>query len=382
MSCLPAIVKIPAEFVFPEYHGGSYTPVDIEIAGCGLQNLPPGPAHVSIPIRIWGIPDSDFVWHYNGWWIARDYSVRYDHRDDTHLYGVTKYPNKGKIEAHTNCDTGYYNPNAYWTPPADDPTEPPPPGADPDATVGQDPTTVDPVVHNVYVNRPFHYADLKVYDQLGVNRTGIDLAEDPDHPGTFLDPYDSANHPVTFLYDEQDPDGSNLANMDWEPDGENVRNQQVSLVSANTEGKRGIRAIARSLNSWKEIGVFSGWDSFGGSNVEDASKENIGGHAMADVERYGRPPNFFKLYLHLEPSDGYPEFGEIGWKPMPFRDFNQGDRIQARMRKGFLDSGLLVGRIMSMKLSQADAENNVTVELECVPHMTDLSEITVDYWPS
>jgi hypothetical protein len=32
---------------------------------------------------------------------------------------------------------------------------------------------------------------------------------------------------------------------------------------------------------------------------------------------------------------------------------------------------------MSFKVGQADADNNVTVELDCVPHVSDLSEIGV-----
>lgn len=374
----PAVICVDGVFIFPFHTGrGSYDPVDIPITGLGLQNLPAGPAHVTLAIHTWGYPDSNFNWHYDGWFLRQDFELRYESRDDTHLLGVTKYPTHGKIENLAQAQTGYYNPNAYWTPPAPGPPPPPPPGADPGATYGQDPATLVPPDHTVYVNRPYHYADLKIYDLMGVNRTGDNLAPDPDNVGAFLDPYDIANNPITFLYDDQDADGSNLANMDWEPDGENVRNQQVSLMSANKEGARGIRKIARNIPSWREIGIYSGWDSVGGSNVTDVSEDNVAGHAKNEVERYGRPPNFFKLYLHIEPVEGTPVFGEIGWKPQPFRDFNIGDRIKARCRKGYMDSGLLVGRIMNMKVGQADMSGNVQVELDCVPHTTDVTEIGI-----
>jgi hypothetical protein len=48
-----------------------------------------------------------------------------------------------------------------------------------------------------------------------------------------------------------------------------------------------------------------------------------------------------------------------------------------RARKGYMDSGLLEGRIIGVKLVQADQSNNVAVELDCVPHVSPTSEISV-----
>lgn len=433
MTCAPATLyhDSASDFVFPVYggHGSSYTPVDIPIRGCGLGGglamLPQGPALVTIPIRTFGHPDADLNWVDSGWWLRQDIQVRYASRDENWLYGVTKYPSKGKLDAGQPFNTGYYNPNAYWTPPPDNPGEPPPPGADPTAEVGQDPETVDPPDENHYVNRPYKYATLRVYDFMGVNRTGYDLSEgrlhgsledrpaandgnegwyytatdedktyrstgdewvevtdeDPDH-GVYLDPALEGVFPLTLVYDDQDPDGSNLANGDWEPDGEQVKNQQVALVSSYKEHVRGIRKIARNIQSWREIGVYSSWDGIGGSNAEDASEDNIAGHAMMEVQRYGRVPNFLKLYLPIEAREDTPERGTdeepaFLWKPRPLRDFGLGDRVLARVRKGYMDTGLQVVRIMGMTIRQLDANNNVQWEIECVPHVTELGEISV-----
>jgi hypothetical protein len=302
-----------------------------------------------------------------GWGVL---PVDYADRDDTHIIGITGYIASGKLYDGDAIVTGYYNPNAYWTPTTTGDT--PPPGGDPSATVGQDPTTLVPPAHNPWTNRPYHYADLKVYDQMGKNRTGGDLPDDP---------YDSDDHPVTFLYDDQDPVNSNLSAVEWAPDGDSTRNQQVSLFAANTEKQRGKRAIARNVNSWREIGVYSDWDSVSGQNSQAVSKENLGGHAKNIVERYGRVPNFFTLTLPLEPASAWPEFGAIDHHPQPFRDFGLGDRIKVRMRMGYIDSGLINMRIMKMTIEQADADNNVNVKLECVPHMTETDEISVSYYP-
>jgi hypothetical protein len=206
-----------------------------------------------------------------------------------------------------------------------------------------------------YGRRPYHYADLNTYDSMGTDRTAT----------------------LTFLYDDTDPDASNLRDFDWEPDGENTRNQQVSLMSSSDAEKRGIRKIARNITSWQEIGIYSGWDSISGANVEDVSEDNVAGHAQAEVERYGRPPNYFKAYLRLEPADGTPTAGNPGHQPQFGRDFFLGDRAMFRARKGYMDSGLLEGRIIGVKLVQADQSNNVSVELDCVPHVSPTSEISV-----
>jgi hypothetical protein len=103
---------------------------------------------------------------------------------------------------------------------------------------------------------PYKYAVMKLYDQMGANHTGLDLAEDPEHPGSFLDP--AIGGPVLrFIYDDQDPEHSNLANFDWEPDGEATANQAVRLRTALKAQLRGIRKIARNIHSWHEIGVYS-----------------------------------------------------------------------------------------------------------------------------
>jgi hypothetical protein len=370
------------EFVFPatSHPDGWYSedPVTLDVkeasTGGALANLGPGPGYFNVNVHpLW-------YRHPMTWGVAFDVSkLHYTSRDDSHIYGVTGYPSRGKIHDNAEIYTAYYDPNAYWTPAVLGDT--PPPGADPTATVGQDPTTLDPPFYNPYGNKPYHYATLKIYDQMGVNRTGEDLIPDPDNEDEFLDPYDEANNPISFLYDDQDPINTNLSDFEWSPDGDNTRNQQVSLFAANTENKRGIRAIARNLNSWKEVGVYSDWDSVDGQNVVDASKQNVGGHAQNIVERYGRAPNFFKIYLLLEPAGGWPEYGETVWKPQPYRDFRLGDRVKVRMRQGYLDSGEIVARIMKMSIQQADPDNNVVVQLDCVPHMTDIEEIAVSYWP-
>lgn len=388
MPCTPGVVKVDGDFIFPFHkHGDPYTPVNIPITGCGLACLNPDGGKVQLDIRGWGYPDSDFKWHYDGWWVSQEYTVLYTGRDDTHILGVTRYPSHGKIDNLVEGLTGYYNPNAYWTPPADYPDQPPPPGGDPEATPGQDPETLDPPVTHVYENKPYHYADLKTYDYMGVNRTGLDMDPiyDPDDPETLTgygDPYDSDVPVVKFVYDDQDPEGSTLANVDWEPDGESVSNQAVRLMTAWKEGARGIRKIARNRNARKEIGVYSNWDSVAGANVRDVSEQNVEAHAISQVQAYGRPPNHFTLHLKKEPATGTPERGSgedpaIGWQPQPFRDFGIGDRVLVRYRQGYIDTGEIPVRIMHMKVAQADADNNVQVTLDVVPATGDLAEVEV-----
>lgn len=360
---------------FPPYRWSSQPPVTLQVrtAGWGgaLANLGPGPGAFNVALDpLWGTnPDS---WGLS-WGVDTLY---YTSRDDTHIFGVQGYSASARLRDGREISTGYYNPDAYWTPPTVGAA--PPPGADPSASVGQDPATLAPPTYNPYANKPYHYADLKIYDQMGKNRTGDDLAENPADPGSFDDPYDSGDNPLTFLYDDQDPAHSNLSGFDWEPDGDQVHNQRVTLQSANTEEKRSIRAIARNRTSWGEIGVYSNWDSQGGENVVDVSPDNLKGQAIIDVETYGRPPSFCKLYLQLEPADAYPVFGASGYHPQPWRDFDLGDRVKVRARKGYMDTGLQVMRIMGIKVSQADAAGNVTVEVDCVPHMTDVAEITAE----
>lgn len=383
MTCTPGTLFNVGDFIFPVHnHGDPYTPVDIPIEGCGLGDglamLSPAGGSISVPVRVWGIPDADFNWSYTGWWIAQDYTLHYSGRTDTHIVGVTRYPSKGKIDDHSLISTGYYNPNAYWTPAVSG--DPPPPGGDPAATPTSDPTTLNPPASVLFTNRPYKYAVLKTYDFMGVNRTGIDLYEKPDHAGEYFDPYDSANHVLKLVYDDQGE--STVKDIDFEPDGENVRNQQVSLFSAVKEGARSIRKIGRNRNSRKEIGVFSDWEAIGGGDVTDVSEDNVAGHAAAAVESYGRPPNHFTVYLHLEPAQGTPARGDgeepaAGWLPQYRRDFKQGDRVIARMRKGFIDTGEIPVRIMHIKVAQADANNNVQVTLDVVPATGDLSEVEV-----
>jgi hypothetical protein len=213
---------------------------------------------------------------------------------------------------------------------------------------------LDPI-ETMYGKRPYHYATMEIHDFMGTDRSAS----------------------LTFLYDEQNPGATNLRQFDWEPDGENCRNQVVALMSSSDSAQRGLRKIGRNINSWEEVGIYSGWNSISGANVKDVSEDNLEGHAQNEVERYGRAPNHFKIYLKTESAFGSPTSGSPDHQPQPFRDFFLGDIITARGRKGYMDSGNLLGRIMSIKISQADAANNVNVDLECVPHMTDVSEISV-----
>lgn len=387
MSCDPGVVKVDGPFVFPFHSKGTpYDPVDVPIHACGLQNLDPAGGKIALTIRPWGVPDENFVWHYNDWWVGRTYTVSYTGRDETHILGVTRYPSHGRCEDFAVGETGYYNPNAYWTPPA--PGDPPPVGGDPDAGVGQDPATLDPPTSHLFRNRPYRYATMKTYDLMGVNRTGLDLAPiyDPDDPETLTgygDPYDDAHAVLKFVYDDQDPDGSTVKDIDWEPDGENVRNQSVALFSANQEGARQIRKIGRNVHSRKQIGTYGAWDPIGfGGDVTDVSEQNVAAHAQADVEAYGWPPNHFTIYLLLEPADGTPARGDgpepaAGWLPQYRRDFKHGDRVIARMRKGYIDTGEIPVRIMHVKVAQADASNNVQVTIDVVPVVGDLFEVEV-----
>jgi hypothetical protein len=378
------LVDKPGGFVFPTRKVPNIgTPVTIPIKpnghGGGLANVPPGPGSLSVPTRTpWyagDIFDDPFDSSHkssgkNVWAGHQESYPTFTHRDDTHIYGVQNYVSGGKLDNSDPIYSAYFNPNAYWTPAF--PGDTPPAGADPFAAEGAVVDALVPPYYNPMGNKPYHYATMKIYDMMGKNRTGADLPDDP---------YDEANHPITLLYDDQDRVNTNLANAEWDPDGDSTRNQQVSLFSAQKENQRGIRAIARNFNSWKDIGVYSDWDSVNGQNVQFVSKQNVGGHAQNLVERYGRPPNHFTLTLALEPADQHPAFGEILWKPQPLRDFDLGDRINVRVRMGVIDSGLTVMRIMKMSIKQADSDGNVTVDLEVTPHMSEVDEISVSLYP-
>lgn len=213
----------------------------------------------------------------------------------------------------------------------------------------------DPITTR-YGRRPYHYADFNTYDFMGDDLTAS----------------------LTFLYDDQDPAASNLRDFDWEPDGDNCRNQNVALMTSSDADKRGIRKIARNVTSWREIGVRSTWDSISGANVVDVSEENVAGHAQAEVERYGRPANYFKAYLKTEPASGTPaDPDDPDHIPQYGRDFGLGDRVMARGRKGNMDSSLIAGRIMAVELTQLDSANNVQANLDCVPHQAADGEVTV-----
>ena len=316
----PVTVTVVGPYTFPNSpRGTGQTPATIPIDPGGLALAASGTLRAGI---------------IDGTGIHRRYTLTYTGRTDTSITGVTGYPAQGQFL-----------------------------DADPITTFGG--------------AKPYHYADLLCYDQIGINRTGMDLSPDPDNPGEFLDPVIPGTGELHLLYDDQNLLGMNLKSFNWEPDGENCRNQMVSLVSSGDPSKRGIRKIARNINSWLEIGVYSGWDSISGANIKDISADNLEGHAKNEVERYGRPPSFFKVELKTEPADGTPEAGTFGHQPQWIRDFYMGDRITARGRQGYMDSGDIVARIMQVTISQLDADNNVKVELDCVPHMTDVSEISV-----
>lgn len=227
------------------------------------------------------------------------------------------------------------------------------------------------VIKTARGRRPYRYVRLNTYDFMGSNRTGAPIDISP----TEVDP-PVGDVIVSFLYDDTDPFGTNCRDFEWNPDGDSCANQDVGVMTSNDPDSRGLRAICRNVNSWLHAGIYSKWDSVGGANVGDVSQSNLTGHSAAEVERYGRPPNFFKPYLRTEPAEGLPAVGEWGGRPMFLRDFFLGDRVLARYRQGYLDTGVMIGRIMKVTIGQADAAGNVNIDLDCVPHVVDLDEVT------
>lgn len=308
------------------------TPVTVDAGAYTFptSTIGPGQTPTTVPIQGGGLAlpaagrlKADIV---DGTKLHRRYTLAYTGRTANTLTGVTGYPSKG-----------HFNGGEHLT------------------TIGG--------------SKPYHYADLQVHDFIGSNRTGVDLADGDD-------PYTGAQL-LSLVYDDTDADASNLADFEWEPDGATCHNQQVALVSANTRTKREVKQIARNINSWLEIGVYSAWQSVGGSNTNDMGASTLAAYAANEVEKYGRAPNFFTATLMLEPASGAAAYGSPDWQPQWLRDFGLGDRVNARMRQGYVDSGDIVARIMQVKLTQADANNNVKVDIECSPHATDLSEISV-----
>jgi hypothetical protein len=220
--------------------------------------------------------------------------------------------------------------------------------------------------------KPYKYARLHTWDFQGVNRTGVDLSPIPEtSPVEYYDPYDPANEVMEFIYDDQTDGVTNCAGITWDPDGDAVKNNYTGLVASNNEDERGKLAQSRALNSWINIGIWQGWEAVSGANNSDVSMDNLAGLTRAAVEKYGRPPNHFKITLHTMDVDN-----SQAWHPRYGIDFDLGDRIRAKLVEGYINTGWLVGRIMSVKVQQADQAGNTVTEIDCVAHSVGDAEIT------
>ena len=146
----------------------------------------------------------------------------------------------------------------------------------------------------------------------------------------------------------------NAENVTHEPDGATVRNYMVVVYPGGERSRTddAHRALAHDEASWREIGIYGGWESATQEDTADVLAEK----AKAYVKAYGSPPDFFSVTPRIDAA-GVPQYAH---------DYFVGDLIRAQARKGNSEVNLL-GRIMSATVQQVDAAGNTRVALECVP---------------
>lgn len=151
---------------------------------------------------------------------------------------------------------------------------------------------------------------------------------------------------------------NNLENMEWEPDGDAVKNWAIEVAPGgpSTKEDTGRIAAAHKDGSFTRIGIYENWES---SNNKD-TQQVLQTKANAWVAAYGTPPDLVTLTLRPE------RYGTRGQAESPYKymtDFQIGDVMRAVGRKGyaFVD---LQGEAQSVTLTATTrTESRTSVEL-------------------
>lgn len=188
-----------------------------------------------------------------------------------------------------------------------------------------------------------YYCQLNTYEKQGTDRSGT----------------------VIFIY--SDSEDATLEDLTWEPSGDIVRNQ-VTIVTQGTDSTPGQRVFGHDLSAWKDVGIFAAWENPEGGNAGAASDAALQDWAADFVHAQARPPQFLTIMPKLQ----------SGSSPPPFRyraPYKVGDEVQVLGDKGYRSVDE-VARITKVTLKQADQAGNVREELELVPKVTNLSNVS------
>ena len=202
---------------------------------------------------------------------------------------------------------------------------------------------------------------------LGIAGTHDDLSTWPFYGrmNTYAKQGSDRTQTVTFRHDGSALD--NLEDWEWAPSGDVVRNQ-VSLIEQGTDETPGFRVFGHDLKAWEDVGIYAAWENPLGGNSGGATAAALQDFANDFVHAQSRPPQFLTLHPKLESatSPGTPRY---------LNPYGVGDRVSVVLVKGHLAVTAVV-RITKVTLKQADAANNVKTELEVVPRVTNIGNVT------
>lgn len=177
----------------------------------------------------------------------------------------------------------------------------------------------------------------------------------------------SATLVFRYVAPQVDATPNNLADFDWDPGGDVVRNE-VTVVTQGTDTAPGHRVFGHDLGSWRDIGIYADWQNPEGGNSEAVTDAALQDLANDIVAAYSRPPNFFTLQTRIENARGglvVPRYGI---------DYFIGDEVMAIVAKhGMAFSG--VARITKVTVRQVDSAGNVQTDIEVTPKVTSQSSI-------
>jgi len=163
---------------------------------------------------------------------------------------------------------------------------------------------------------------------------------------------------------EKNTGRKNADNVIWEPDGTSVRNFWVQVYPGGDRSSTDDTRRARVLNgdSINRFGMMMGWESSGQKDPYRTLVEK----GRAWVRAYAFPPDFFTVVPKMD-GINVPEYR---------RAYDVGDTITARAKNGYVQKEI-EGRIVQARLTQADAQSNTRVELECVPTVASAETIVL-----
>ena len=143
-------------------------------------------------------------------------------------------------------------------------------------------------------------------------------------------------------------------NVVEEPDGDVMRNYWVQVYPGGERSRddEARKALFHDEASWVEYGIMGGWESSG----QPDTQKSLAAKAEAWVRAYKIPPTF----VTVTPAIDRPGV------PVYMQDFECGDRITVRAKKGFRSLNMQA-RVIRVTVRQVDPVGNTRSELECVP---------------